>query len=173
MKTTFPYSEGKAIADSLVELLNPFVERLEIAGSIRRNKETIGDIELVAIPKPYKTGLFEDGLARVVNQWPRLKGELEYGVCKYTQRVLPQGINLDLFFATKINWGLIFLIRTGDWQFSKKFIGLLLPQKGYKSEGGYLKDSYNRIVQTPEEIDLFKFAGIEYIQPENRDIFSF
>lgn len=169
MKSEIPYKHAKEIADSIVELLSSHCFRCEIAGSIRREKNIIGDIEIVAIPKPYQVGLFEDGIASIVNQWQKVKGELEFGKCKYTQRVLPSGIKLDLFFAEQDNWGNIFLIRTGDWEFSKKFMGVLLPARGYKSEGGYLMNG-DKVVYTPEESDLFLRAGIDYIAPKNRNV---
>src|SRR3989344_4737374 len=95
----YPYAEAHAMALDVVEQLRLHCERIEVAGSIRRKKAEIGDIEIVAIPKPYSTGLFEDGLASVVNKWPKAKGELKYGETKYTQRILPSGITLDLFLA--------------------------------------------------------------------------
>ena len=64
------------IAQQLVHVLKPHCARIEIAGSIRRMKAQVGDIEIVCIPKPYETGLFESGFAKVVNQWPKIKGEL-------------------------------------------------------------------------------------------------
>jgi DNA polymerase/3'-5' exonuclease PolX len=84
------------IAEKVKALLAPHCERIEIAGSIRRKKPDVKDIEIVAIPKPFDTGLFESGIATVVNKWQKVKGELP---CKYTQRILPEGIKLDLFFC--------------------------------------------------------------------------
>ncbi len=84
------------IAEKVKAQLAPHCERIEIAGSIRRKKPDVGDIEIVAIPKPYNIGLFESGIATIVKQWEKVKGELP---CKYTQRILPEGIKLDLFFA--------------------------------------------------------------------------
>lgn len=95
----FAYNEAHSIAVRVLELLRPHCIRCEIAGSIRREKSEVRDIEIVAIPKPYQTGLFQDGIAEIVSQWQKVKGELEYGKTKYTQRILPEGIKLDLFFA--------------------------------------------------------------------------
>ena len=74
MKAEIPYKEAKEIADKLVLLLSPHCYRIEIAGSIRREKSIAGDIEIVATPKPYQTGLFEDGIASVVNRCEKVKG---------------------------------------------------------------------------------------------------
>lgn len=167
MKAEIAYIEAKKIADELVAMLHPHCYRIEIAGSIRREKQLVGDIEIVCIPKPYQTGLFEDGIAQVVNKWQKVKGELEYGKCKYTQRLLPQGIKLDLFFAEEGNWGLIFAIRTGSADYSHKVLANAWVKRGYKSEGGYLMQGEKRY-EVREEKDLFQRLGIDYVEPKYR-----
>lgn len=164
------YQKALKIAEKVKALLKPYCQRVEIAGSIRRKKNEVKDIEIVAIPKSYNTGLFENGIATIVNQWPKVKGELP---CKYTQRILPEGIKLDLFFAEQGNWGLIFAIRTGCAEYSHKILATNWVKKGYKSEGGFLFTNsrlltYGRQIAIREEEDLFKLIGVKYIEPEFR-----
>lgn len=140
--------------------------RAEIAGSIRRKKSEVGDIEIVIIPKPYELGLFESGIASVVNKWPKVRGELP---CRYTQRVLPEGIVLDLFFAEEGNWGNIFAMRTGSADYSHKVLATQWVKKGFESIDGYLWREDERY-DICEESDLFKLIGIPYIAPEYRNI---
>ncbi len=157
-------SQAKEIADKILKELKPHCERIEIAGSIRREKPEPNDIEIVAIPKPYQTGLFESGIAKVVNRWEKVKGELP---CKYTQRILPEGIKLDLFFARPENWGLIFAIRTGSAEFSHNVLAKGWSAKGFRSEDGILyKDG--KPIYIREEIDLFHLIGLEYCEPKYR-----
>ena len=155
---------AKAIADKLILELAPHCDRLEIAGSIRRKKPEVKDIEIVAIPKPYDWGLFESGIATVVNKWPKIRGELP---CKYTARKLPEGINLDLFFATPDNWGNIFAIRTGSAEFSRRVLGVRWVELGFKSEGGLLRRN-GSIYKCPEEKDLFRILNLFWVEPEHR-----
>ncbi len=169
MKSEIPYKEAKFIADNIVSLLSPHCYRIEIAGSIRREKAIVGDIEIVAIPKPYQTGLFEDGIASIVNQWEKVKGELQYEKTKYTQRILPSGIKLDLFFATEDNWGLIFAIRTGSAEYSHKVLATGWVNRGYHSENGYLTQR-GKIYPVREEKDLFDRLSIPYLEPKYRNI---
>jgi len=157
---------ARQIAQSTLEQLKPHCERIEIAGSIRRKKPQPKDIEIVAIPKPYDIGLFESGIATVVNKWKKVKGELP---CKYTQRILPEGIALDLFFATPENWGLIFAIRTGSADYSHKVLATTWVKFGYKSEGGILKRN-GKAYPVREEIELFKMLGLRWIEPKERVI---
>jgi len=160
------YAEALKIAEQIKSLLAPHCERIEIAGSIRRRKLEVKDIEIVAIPKPYDIGLFESGIATVVNRWEKVKGELP---CKYTQRILPEGIKLDLFFAEKDNWGLIYAIRTGSAEYSHRVLATGWVRKGYKSEGGMLMAN-GRPVPVREEKDLFRIIGLPFRAPEERNL---
>ena len=157
--------EAQVIAEKIKALLAPHCLRIEIAGSIRRKKPVVKDIEIVAIPKPYDIGLFESGIATVVKQWPKVRGELP---CKYTQRILPDGIALDLFFADKDNWDLIYAMRTGSADYSHQVLGNAWVRQGYRGVEGYLCSNGKRIA-VPEEEDLFKLIGVNYVEPEKRN----
>jgi DNA polymerase/3'-5' exonuclease PolX len=158
------YTTALSIAHQILEQLAPHCDRCEIAGSIRRGKPEVKDIEIVAIPKPYETRLFGSGIALVVNQWTKIKGELP---CKYTQRMLPEGIKLDLFFAEPGNWGLIYAIRTGSAEYSHKVLASGWVKHGYHSHEGYLHKGKNRI-ETPQEEDIFRISGVPFVHPNLR-----
>jgi len=164
--TRIPYARAKEIADAIVKQLEPHCDQIAIAGSVRRKKQTVGDIEIVAIPKPYDVGLFASGIATVVERWPKVKGELP---CKYTQRLLPYNqVKLDLFFATPDNWGLIYAIRTGSASFSHHVLAKGWVKAGYKSHEGMLyMGTIPKPVRTEEE--LFAMCGLAFIQPEDRE----
>ncbi len=160
------YKNALMIAQRVKTLLSPHCLQIAIAGSIRRKKTEVKDIEIVAIPKPYETGLFESGIAAVVNQWEKVKGELP---SKYTQRILPEGIKLDLFFAERENWGLILAIRTGSAEYSHKVLATECVKRGYKSVDGHLTHEGKRVAIL-EEKDLFKRIGLAYVEPEKRTV---
>lgn len=152
---------AKQIADKYVEKLKPMCYRIEIAGSIRREKPEVKDIEIVCIRDPKK--LFE--WTYFINSLEKVKGE---AIGKYTQRKLPEGINLDLFMCKKENWGLIFAIRTGSADYSHNVLACNWVKLGYKSIDGILmKDGAE--VHVPEEKDLFKLIGVNYIEPVYRN----
>ena len=151
--------EARKIALKYLNILKPYCTRIEIAGSIRREKPEVKDIEIVAIP-----GNIES-FAREVNKLQKVKGE---PTGKYTQRILPEGIRLDLFIANEKNWGLIFAIRTGSANFSHKILACGWVKKGYHSVNGMLIDKYGNEVEVRKEEELFKLIGISYISPERR-----
>ena len=159
------YERAYNIAWAVKSLLIPHCHQVEIAGSIRRKKAEVKDIEIVAIPNPYETGLFESGIATIVNMWDKVKGYLP---CKYTQRMLPEGIKLDLFFATPENWGLIYAMRTGSAEYSHKVLGSAWKAAGYTSVGGIL--THDGVpVPTRSEEELFELIGVDWVEPEFRE----
>ena len=152
------HSKALEIAKKVEAELKPFCERIQIAGSLRRQKLNVKDIEIVAIPNDR----FQIGL--IVNKWKKIRGDVDG---KYCQRQLPEGINLDLFFATEKNWGYIFAIRTGSTEYSHKVLAVGWVKAGFKSIDGMLTKN-NQQIEVKEEIDLFKLIGVSYISPEKR-----
>lgn len=152
------YQEAEKIALKYFELLKPFCERIAVAGSIRRKKSEVKDIEIVCIPQDLI------GFAAEVNKLEKVKGE---PTGKYTQRILPEGIKLDLFICERDNWGNIFLIRTGNWQFSKQIMIRAL-REGFKQRDGYLWDG-GKMLECREEENIFKILKLDFILPENRN----
>jgi len=157
--------EALGIANKYVNFLSPFCLRISIAGSIRREKEEIKDIEIVCIPDDL------NGFSEMVNRWKKIKGE---PTGKYTQRELPEGIKLDLFMSQEGNWGNILLIRTGNWQFSKYIVGTKAGQAGLVQKDGFLWRG-NEKINCMEEKDVFDLLKIDYVEPKNRneEIYNF
>lgn len=154
------YDKALRIALTIKEMLRPHCDRIEIAGSIRRKKPEVKDIEIVAIPNDR----FSLGL--IVNKWKKVRGEVSG---KYTQRILPQGIKLDLFFANEKNWGLIFGIRTGSAEYSHKVLACGWVKAGYNSVKGILHKN-GVPIHVKEEKELFKLINIDYVEPEQRGV---
>lgn len=160
-------SQARTIAEDVVEKLRPHCERIEIAGSIRRQKPEVGDIEIVCIPKPYENvGLFETGIATVINKWQKLKGELP---CKYTARRLPDGIDVDIFMVGEDNWGWQLAIRTGSAEFSHRVLAVGLNKRGLTSKEGIVQDCEGNKIKVVDEESLFRLIGVAYIEPQNRE----
>jgi len=166
------YKEALKIAEKYLGMLKPSCQRAEITGSIRRKKETIKDIEIVCVPT---INLFtEEPVAEfinMVNQWEKIKGE---PIGKYTARLLPEKINLDLFICQLDNYGNILLIRTGNWEFSKYWVDIVVKRNGYKQEGGYLWKGETKIPLF-EEQEYFDLMKVNFIKPElrNKSIYNF
>jgi DNA polymerase/3'-5' exonuclease PolX len=167
------------VADELLAILMPYCERIEIAGSIRRKKTTVKDIELVYIPKMEGSNnalLLElDALVFTGVIEKRLnheRGTPEAWGPKH-QRALYKGVPIDLFGVPDPDcWGVIFAIRTGPAEYSQQLVTrresggrFLLP--GMKVEDGTLWDD-GKPVPCPEETDFFNYVGKPYVNPEDR-----
>ena len=163
-----PWSEANAIAEDLVNQLRPHCSKIDIAGSIRRGRSTIGDIEIVCLPLPYEaTPLFRSGIALVVEQFEKVKGELP---CRYTQRILPSGMKLDLFMPDPAGYGLQLAIRTGSAEWSHKRLATAWVRAGFKSEGGLLRDQAGRVLPCRTERELFDRIGLRWVDPADREV---
>lgn len=162
------YLAALKIATEIKGQMAPFCERIEIAGSIRRQCQFCNDVEIVAIRKPAR--LFE--LSDLIGQWKKIKGTV---AGKYTARLHPTGIQIDIFFATPENWGSILAIRTGSARFSKHLAETWVS-RGYHSKGGVLYSSHVSCegqelgdpVYIREEKDLFDLLKIPWVEPKLR-----
>jgi len=151
--------------------------RIEIAGSIRREKPEVKDIEIVAAPKYVQVmDMFGEpkgyvsNAGFITNLVDMVQGEkyIKNGD-RYKQILLKSGINLDLFLVfPPAQWGVIYTIRTGPWGFSKKIV---TPEKwgGYLQTGCEVKDGAlwdcGRTIDTPEEKDFFEYLTIDWTDP--------
>lgn len=174
MKQKLPLAQAEEIAQGLVERLSGRCLRIEIAGSIRRRKPEIGDIEIVAEPYPtFDMFGLETYFPHELDQidWTNY-GRLIKNGSRYKQIELTEGINLDLFIVLPpAQWGVIYLIRTGSAEFSHRFVtprkyGGLLPSNLRVQDGAIW--SNNHIIETPQERDVFDLAGVPWIEPEER-----
>src|SRR3989304_4969145 len=89
----WPLADAWMIAQRSVMLLMPLCQRVEIAGSIRRRKSQVGDIEIVCVPR-MTGGLFGDQPVYI----PPL-GQVVKDGDRYKQYILGEGIKLDLFLV--------------------------------------------------------------------------
>jgi DNA polymerase/3'-5' exonuclease PolX len=177
-----------AIAKDLVEKMTPFCERCEIAGSIRRKKPFVKDIEIVAIPKweTADSGLFVDesrmlnrllqwafdaeaagalrwikpGTSEIVSWEPKRDG-------KYWRGLLGEDIKLDLFLTTPASWGIIYAIRTGSAEFSQALV-THAKRIGMPCIEGYLTNIAGERILTPEERTVFDILGLKWVEPDQR-----
>lgn len=164
---------AQEVADKYLQILKPHCLRIEIAGSIRRERKEVKDIELVCIPKAVNVndGMFDKKEIRdpkfvqLINSFKREKGN---GEGKAVKIILPEEeINIDLFITTPEQWGVIFMIRTGNEWFSKRMV-TEIKEFGFYCEDGYLKRKSGDIVPCFEEKDFFTITGAQYVEPYAR-----
>ncbi len=140
-KTRIRFSEAKAIADSAIDRLAPYCERIEVGGSIRRQLMSIGDVEIVCVPKfgtafvrdpndllfggceRENVNLLRNALDDLVGDGtmqPRLGKDGKAARGDRYQRLVFQDFALDVFSVLEpAQWGCVATLRTGPHQFNR------------------------------------------------------
>lgn len=190
MSGRFTFDHAWLRAQHLRALLEPYCERIEIAGSLRRGISTVKDIELVAIPLTVKvkTGLFsemidiEDKLEQriaeaIAEGWltardvaQHRKGGDVVVVHKMGERYKAleyDSIPCDLFVVRPpADWGVIYTLRTGPADFSARLV-TAIQDLFMRVEDGHLIRS-GQVVSCPEERDFFAAIGQPWLEPRDR-----
>jgi len=157
--------EARAIAERVKDSLTPYCDRIEIAGSIRRGKPTVHDVDIVLIEKAEA--------ALVMNRMNSLIatiGKLELNGSKIKRlRYAKTNITIDIYVATATTWGTLLLIRTGSKE-NNIWLCSLARRRGWhlKANGeGLLDETGNRIAGDTEE-SVYQALGIPYQEPKDR-----
>lgn len=157
-------SEAFPLAISFVDMLRERqrVEEADIAGSLRRMKETIGDIDILATGADpgeiidYFIGLPE--VARVL-----AKGDTKASV------LATNGLQLDLRVVRPEEYGSALQYFTGSKEHNVRLRDLA-KRKGYKiNEYGIFDNKSNRNKGSRTENDIYKTLGLDYIPPTLRE----
>jgi DNA polymerase (family 10) len=141
------------------------VERVVVAGSVRRRKETIGDVDILAISKNPK-----EVMDYFVNM-PEVVRVFAHGETKSAIK-LSSGLDVDLRVVPAESFGAALNYFTGskDHNIALRQIAL---KKGYKlNEYGLFKKIANgkwKIVAGRTEEEIYKTLGLAYIEPEMRE----
>ncbi len=180
-KACLPLRSAIEIGESLQELLAPACERIEIVGSVRRKKDFVGDIELLAVSKVCRAPgqLFGDAPA-LETLLPTLYKPLKFELNpetpangpRYKRLLWGNAIGVDLFIcAPPTSWGVVKALRTGPWDFSKLMLtpadkAGALPLGFWCAEGS-IQNAGGRLA-TPEEEDVFTLLKLPLWAPEER-----
>ena len=190
-KAVWPWAKANRAGMRLLGLFAPYCHKLQLAGSIRRKRPEVGDVEIVCIPR-------HEGMLLAENQ-PRLFGEtpptdvdlleiyilqmIKEGAFAYVYNSLgsktfgprnkrlvdlASGIQVDIFCAGPVNWGMTLFVRTGPREFVVKamrhFHTLDLEGHAYacvtRADGSE--------IQCREEKDVFDILQWEWIEPPQR-----
>lgn len=182
-----PLDRAERLAAEVVDLLRPACERLQVAGSLRRQRPTVGDIEIVAIPRrePGPPDLFGTpgpavdalharclALLRAGTFAPRLNALGRQAIGEQLKWLTFQQVGLDVYSATPETWGVTLAIRTGPAEWSHRLVtarrqGGLCPDY-LRFRGWRVVHRDGEVLSTPEERDVFDVLGLAWLEPEDR-----
>ena len=150
------------ISDEIISRLNSsgYVKKTIAAGSLRRRQETVGDIDILAVsPNPKKVMDFFTTMKDV--QRVLAKGDTKSSI------ILKDELQVDLRVVEEKNFGAALQYFTGDVQHNVKLREMAI-RKGCKLNEYGVFDSKNRQVAGKTEQEVYKFLGMDYIEPEIR-----
>lgn len=196
--TSFEYRYAKKVADRIIEILSPHCDRIDIAGSIRRQTMYVKDIEIVCIPKKIfkATDIFGGGNWVVCNEFITAIDFMKLSVIKgtingrYMQIKIKGDIKMDLFMPREEDYYRMLAVRTGSKEYSAKIIAHGWTELGWcgtpvglrkKSDCFAIRNHEGKIVSWkcindngekppvwPSEESFFEWLGIRWTEPKYR-----
>lgn len=157
-----PFGEARKIAEKIVRQLRraQVVERIEVAGSLRRRRPTIGDIDLLATAKnPAKA-------FAIFTKLPELQKILGRGTTK-ASLLLQNGMQVDLRIVPAKSFGAALLYFTGNKNHNI-YLRKIAIKKGWKlNEYGLFENS--KMLASLTEKAIYQKLGEKYLPPEKRE----
>ena len=185
-KQKFPINQAEAVGFSLMAQLRPFSSRLQMAGSIRRRKPLVSDIEILYVPKVEKRPSPEDFLATIncdliaedigrmlklgiIEKRLNVKNQPTWGPQNKLAIHVASGIPVDFFATTEANWWVALVIRTGSKETNLALTtGAQRRGLTLNAYGCGVTDEAGTVTPATSEQHVFELCGIPYLEPKDR-----
>lgn len=153
--------EATTIAERVKEFLSPHCNKIEIAGSIRRAKAIVHDIDIVLIEKPEAAVMINSVIASI--------GNVELNGSKIKRVRCAKDITIDIYIATPATWPTLLLIRTGSKENNIR-LATVAKKRGWhlKANGDGLFNERGERVAGHTEESICEALGVPYQEPEER-----
>jgi len=136
------------------------VEQVEIAGSIRRRKETVGDIDVLTVTQ------HPDEVMDFFNRMDLVEEVIVKGHSKSTVRLF-NGMDADIRVFKEDDFGSAMVYFTGSRELNISLRKIAISQGMKLNEYGVFHDEKRLAGKT--EVDVFQALGMDYIPPELRE----
>ncbi len=172
MKGRFPLARVEAVAAGLLAELAGVCERVEVVGSTRRGKETVGDLEVMFCPR------LAEGVNHATAALERLEreGVLErrtaHGVECYGRRNkfvvhVASGLPVDLFQVPRAGWFSSMVSRTGSRRFCIR-VAEAAEREGLKWDHARGFWRHGQLLVPQSERHLFELVRMAWVAPRFR-----
>lgn len=160
---------ARKLAERIAEELGPFCTRIAIAGSIRRGRAEVGDIDLVCLA--WNPGGLRERLLRnaALVQDGQMNLIVRLGNGVQVDLFMAQGSKRELFEERPGNFGSLLLCRTGSKEHN---IYLIEHAKtlGLKWNPYYgVFDAKGKCLASETEEEIFAALGLGFVGPEGRE----
>ncbi|MFA0834321.1 MAG: DNA polymerase/3'-5' exonuclease PolX [Methanobacterium formicicum] len=136
------------------------VDQVQIAGSIRRRKETVGDIDILTVTE------HPDEVMDYFTQMDLVGEVIVKGHAKSTVR-LYNGMDADIRVFKESDFGSAMVYFTGSRELNIVLRKIALSKSMKLNEYGVFQEDVRLAGQT--EVDVFRVLGLDYIPPELRE----
>jgi len=156
-------AESIELADPILKYLSQKCQAkmAEAVGSIRRRKDTIGDIDIVAQSKdPAET-------VKNFSKYPGFEKIISQGSAKLTG-IIKSGVQVDLEILPKEKYGSLLLHFTGSKQHNVALRAYAI-QKGLSLSEHGIKTQSGKLILCSRERDVYDNLGLDFIEPELRE----
>lgn len=166
----YPVAEEEAshIYGVLKEL--PEIVRLQVAGSLRRRRETIGDIDMVASVADAASDAAKRHIMDVFTSQPSVQAITGKGETK-SSVVLSSGINMDLRVVIDSQFPYTLHHFSGSKEhhipLRRRALSMNMTINDYGLFKG--KEPNLELVPCTDEVDIYAALGMAYIEPELRE----
>jgi DNA polymerase (family 10) len=164
-------ASGRALVSTALDLASYFVERLsarrdveriEIAGSLRRMRETIGDVDLLVASKD-AAGVMDEFTSAGIVEGVLAKGDTKVSV------LTRAGLQVDLRVVPLESWGAAMVYFTGSKAHNIR-IREMAVRKGLKlNEYGLYRAESGELIVAETEEEVYEQLGLPWIPPTMRE----
>jgi len=154
------YEDGQRVLGYLKKCKD--VQKIDVGGSLRRMKETIGDVDiLVSSKKP-------ENVMEFFVKYPEVARVLAKGSTK-SSVLLDDNLQIDLRVVEEKSYGAALQYFTGSKDHNVTLRGIAI-RKGFKlNEYGLFDKATEKFVAGKTEEEIYKKIGFPYIEPELRE----
>jgi DNA polymerase (family 10) len=159
-----PLGKVLPIANDIVEHLRKKapVNKISIAGSIRRWKDTVRDIDILTTSRDPKT------VMNTFVHMPQVKDVLMHGPTK-SSVVTGEGIQVDLRVVEEDSFGAALAYFTGSKTHNIRLREMAVKAGLKINEYGIFREKDDKRIGGKKEEDVYRILGLSYIPPELRE----
>ena len=186
-KVKWPALDAMKVAEELIRELAPHCERVCFAGSLRRKKPEVSDVEIVYIPReemrgnpndlfftPAPTNVTDLVIERletnhVLSRRKNVNGSEMFGEKNKLMVHVASGIPVDLFSTTVENWFVTLVVRTGSKETNLRLTNGAIARGGsLNAYGCGVRWNNGHVAIATSEKAVFDLCGVPFMPPEDR-----
>jgi DNA polymerase (family 10) len=166
----YPVAEEEAARIQTVLAAIPEIVRMQVGGSLRRRRETIGDIDMVVSVGDSAGDEIKRKIMEVFTSQPSVKAITGKGETK-SSVVLRSGINMDLRVVNDSQFPYTLHHFTGSKEhhipLRRRALSMGMTINDYGLFRG--KEPHLELIPCKDEADIYAALGMDYIEPEMRE----